>query len=189
MRDLREINWYQLVDAYKWFRKRGYLPEELKGHTTLGHSKKEYVELFAYVMEHFDAHRLEILPIKFTQLYNYIFMDEHEGPRSGYPSSFNFVKKVSPFGSFEGSQAYIIDMMLLEGRHTTTEIAKAIGSTESRVGSHLYSLRRKVTDYEIITAKRGRETVYYVKERKKDEKKRGEEKKNRKPSVRYFDGT
>ena len=187
MRDLLQINWWQIINAYRFFREHDYLPDELKGHNTLGHNKKEYVDLFAYIMENMDEERRKWLHPRFFQLYNWIFMDEHEGrSRKGHESSYSGVIKNSKFGHSEGTQAFIIDEMLFEGNHSDFDIARAIGSTQSRVRTHIHGVRKKFKDeYEIVTVKRGKHAlcVYYVRERKKDDPKR--EGKNL--SVRTFD--
>lgn len=187
MRLLREINWWQLVNSYRWIREHGYLPKELVGYTTYGHTKEKYVELFAYIMENIPEEIRRRLPSRFEQFYNWIFMDEHVGSRTGPESSFREVIKNSRFGHSEGTQAYIIDEMLLKGRNSYFDIAKAIGSTEARVRSHVMDLKRKFKDeVEIISIRKGTHCVYYVKEKKKDaESKRG----NKKPIIQSIDGT
>ena len=178
MRSLREVSWYQLVGSFKWLRIYGYLPEELKHYNAFGHNKAEFVEIFAYVMEHMSEKQIAQLPSRIEQLYNWIFMDEYyeeDGKhRSGNEPSFKDIVKCDRFGYSEGTQAYLIDMMLLEGRHTTFEIAKAAGSTEMRVRNHINFLRKHFADeVEIITARKGKHCVYYVKEAKKIEKSEG----------------
>ena len=187
MKDLLEINWWQIIKAYKYFRERDYLPKELKGHITLGHNKKDYVDLFAYIIENMDEERRRLVPKRFIQLYNWIFIDEHESKtRRGYESSYGSVVKNSKFGHSEGTQAFIIDEMLFEGKHSDFDMARAIGSTQSRVRTHIHSVRKKFKEtYEIITVKRSLHIpcVYYVRERKKDDPKR----EGKKLTVRTFD--
>jgi len=190
MRPLREINWWQLVNSYRWFREHDYLPKELIGYTTYGHTKEKYVELFAYIIEHLSEEKLKWLPDRFEQLYNWIFMDEHiSKKRRGYKSSFKQVIKNSRFGSSEGTQAYIIDEMLLEQKkYSTFAIAKAIGSTEGRVRRHINHLRSKFkAEIEILTLHQRGATIYYLKERKKENVRPTT--KSRKLTVQSIDGT
>lgn len=200
MRPLLEINWWQLVNSYRWFREHGYLPEKLKGYIPYGLTKEKYVELFAYIMENVPEEKLKWLPKRFEQFYNWIFMDEHEGSRSGKESSFAEVVKNSRFGHSEGTQAYIIDQMLIEGRHSNYDIARAIGSTESRVRCHIFNLRRKFKDeVDVLSVRRGNHSVYYIKERKEERgpkhvsaytgKNKEFKSKHRKPNIQTFEGT
>lgn len=174
MRSLREINWWQLVNSYRWLREHNYIPESMKGYSPYGLTKAKYVEVLAYIMEHLNDQQLDVIPNRFSQLYNWIFMDEHdttEGKRTGKMPNFEHVVKNSRFGHSEGTQAFIIDEMVLKGGYSTFDIAKAIGSTESRVRRHIMDLRKFFKDeVEIRIARRGNMNVYYVKEKSKDVK-------------------
>ncbi len=185
MRPLIQINWFQLVKTYQWLRIHGYFPDELKRFNPFAQTKEKYVELFAYVMEHLSEKKMCNIPLRYRQLYNWIFMDECvQEKRTGVESSYSGVVKNSRFGHEEGTQAYIIDEMLCAGRNSYFDIAKAIGSSESRVRNHTSDLKRKFGDIiEIVAVRKGRHYVYYIKEKKKSDPKR----EGYQPVVRTFD--
>lgn len=171
MRDLREIPYHDVLREYGYLRHSRYFPKELEHYNPIGLTKKECVELFAYIVEHVPEEIQDHLPKHVQQLYNYIFIDEIKS-RSGYMSEFKYVRKCDTFGNTEGTQAFLINEMLVKGGHTLPEIARAAGCNVQRINSHLNAIRRKFADSHIIvTQKRGRLSRYYLKERKKNESK------------------
>jgi len=171
MRPLIEISYLDLKKEYKYLRHSRYFPKELEHYNPIGLTKEKMVELFAYVVEHVPEELQFHLPKHVQQLYNYIFIDETKS-RSGYMSEFKHVRKCDRFGNTEGTQAFLINEMLVKGGHTLPEIARAVGCNIQRISSHLNAIRRKFAESHIIvTQKRGRFSRYYLKERKKDEPK------------------
>lgn len=190
MRALREINWWQLIDCYKWFRAHKCLPPELAHYAVYGQTKEKYVQIFAYIMEHLTEKKRATLPKRCEQLYNWIFMDEHEKGfhhRSGKESTYNHVIKNGKLGHTEGTQAYIIVEMLFTGGYSILDMAKAVGSSEGRVRSMFYGIKTDHPELEIVSIRRGGHNVYYIKERK--EESNDPKGNNNKLTVRGIDGT
>lgn len=174
MRNLREISWWDLVAAYKYLFKYKFLPKEMDHYCPVGQSKENYCHILAYVIEKLTDEQKHKLNPKIIQLYNFIFMDEREKINvGGYEPTFPSLEKNDEFGSRIGSQAALINFMLRQGGHTQFNIAKAAGTTENRVRSHVAALRRRLKDeIEIVSIRRGRRCAYYVKEKKHGNKRK-----------------
>ncbi len=103
-------------------------------------NKQDMVKAFAYQVEHVSQENLAEVPEYVIELYNYIFADEQKERKV---INLKYMPKMSEFGHQEGTQAYIIDEMLVGGGHSIEEIAVAINSTKRRVRNHMHSVHVK----------------------------------------------
>jgi mRNA-degrading endonuclease HigB of HigAB toxin-antitoxin module len=168
MRNLREINWWELVKAYKWLRTNGFLPEEMSCYNTVGQNKKAYCEILAYVLEKLTDEQLKEVPDNIKILYNFIFQDERKVFNlKSNESTYRLIVKNDEFGSGENTQASIINAMLKKGGYSLLSMAKAANTNIVRVKTHIFSLKKKFADkIEIVSVRKGRICVYYMKEKK-----------------------
>lgn len=170
MRSLITISYLDLKKEYRFLRRSRYFPKELEHFNPVGLTKEKLIDLFAYIVESVPEEMKRSLPEHVQQLYNYIFIDEAE-TRSGYMSEFKLVRKCDQFGRTEGTQAYLINEMLVKGGCTLPDMARAAGCNVQRVNSHLNALRKEFSEtYIIVTQKRGRLSRYYIKEKKNEPK-------------------
>jgi len=169
MRDLRYICYFDVNKAYATLRKYGYAPQ-FDHYAFIGLTLEKKCHVIAVILESLTDEQLKSVPHWIEQLYNYIFLDEAEGPRRGYEASFKTLTQLSMFGHKEGTQAYIIDEMIKKGGFSRFEIACAINSSEQRVDNHIKDVRKKFPEYEIMSVKKKTKGIcYYVKERKLNE--------------------
>ena len=98
-------------------------------------------------------------------------------------------QKVHPYGFRLGiTKDWVSKWYSNKKKYSTFAIAKAIGSTEGRVRRHINHLRSKFkAEIEILTLHQRGATIYYLKERKKENVRPTT--KSRKLTVQSIDGT
>lgn len=135
MRDPKEINGVVLRKCLKILNNCKVLGVYID---FFGMNKEEMIKSFAYEIEHLPEYKQNKIPQAVVEFYNWMFEDEGD-----VKVQFRHIPYISKFGSREGTQMYIIDLMLIEGGHTWEEIARACNATKERVRSHMNSLRRR----------------------------------------------
>jgi len=125
--------------------------------------KPDMIKVFAYQIEHVEKGKKWKIPEYAVELYNFIFEDEAE---EKIPLRYRYMPKMSPFGSREGTQAYIIDEMFLKGGVTLAEVAQACNTTIRRIKNHMNSVRVKHNKKFV----RGSDGRYYIRDRRENEK-------------------
>jgi len=162
MRDLILIPDIVLRKSIRALNESGLTPRR----NVISLTKGEMVKVFAYQVEQVALENVRRLPRYVVELYNYIFEDEAEVPST--IKRYMFMPKMSPFGSREGTQAYIMDEMFLKGGCTLEEVAIACNTTKRRVKNHMTHVRVKFNKKFV----RSSDGKYYVKDNKDEQKKK-----------------
>jgi len=119
--------------------------------------KEDMVKVFAYQIESVPEEKQKEIPDYVVELYNYIFEDE---AKKKIVQSYKYMPKMSPFGSREGTQAYIIDEMFLKGGVTIEDIAMTCNTTKRRIKNHMTHVRTKFNKKFV----RNTDGRYYIKD-------------------------
>jgi hypothetical protein len=185
MKDINTINTEQLKEAVKVLNQTGFLEKKIK---LIGVAKEDIVKAFAWNVEQLSEEQQKGLPDLVKAMYNDIFADEAvEGASPKEDSKGEKAKKApkkketkvkslskkkvkevkeeaakvvktNKFASKEGTQAFIIDEMLLKGGNTLEDIARAAGTNIKRVRNHLQTQKKK---FNWVVKRDGKK--YYVK--------------------------
>lgn len=115
-------------------------------------TKLNLINSFAYEVEHLPE---DVLPEEVKDFYNFIFQDED---MSGKKITTKAEKRVSVWGSVEGTQSFILDEMIGTGGFTLTEMARACCTNIARVKRHLFERKKKFNFHYLVY-----QGKYYVK--------------------------
>ena len=105
----------------------------------IGMTLSEMVQTFAYRIENLSKAKQRKIPAPVIEFYNYLFEDESKEGKTKY----KHLPNISEFGSREGTQAYIIDIMLLKGGFTLEEIVRACNTNKGRFQQHKQTVMKK----------------------------------------------
>ena len=104
-----------------------------------GMSFPEMIQTFAYRIENLPKAKQRKVPAPVIEFYNYLFEDESKEGKGNY----KHLPNISEFGNREGTQCYIIDIMLLKGGFTLEEFTRACNTNKHRIHRHMLVMKRK----------------------------------------------
>jgi len=141
---IKRINKLELASAVRILNESGLLKETIK---SVCLTKEELIQSFSYEIEHLSEEEQEQLPEIVKEMYNFIYQDEDV---NGSRFTSKHLKKVSSWGSVEGSQGYILDEMIQIGGFTIEEMARAVCSNKTRVRRHLHERKHEFNHHYVI---------------------------------------